>query len=163
MQFDIYFYELSDPSAVPVTSRMLEIGEIFSKNLGQIAPESVILKDLLAELDKLGRNRLPVLGSDSNPLFIIHRSMIEQFMLSHVLGPASGKNVDTLTFADLLADPKMEEIFKNTFVVVNRDANLAEVKEAMRKTPNCLDVFVTDTGSREEPVLGWLSNIIVNR
>ena len=163
MRFDIYFYDLSDPSAMPVTSRMLEMGEFFSKNMGQIDPESVILKELRAELNELNRNRLPIFSSEGHPLFIIHRSMIEQFIASYALNLAGGKEVNLLTLADLLADPKMKEIFENTFVVVGRDATLSEVKDVMRKTPNCLDVFVTDTGGRDEPVLGWLSNIMVNR
>jgi hypothetical protein len=84
-------------------------------------------------------------------------------LVDHVLYAAGGKNVDALTLDDLLADPKMKDIFKSGFVVVNRYATLSEVKDVMRKKPNCLDVFVTDEGGHDEPVLGWLSNIRVNR
>lgn len=49
VQFDLYFYNLSDPRAVPVTSRMIPIGEFFYKNLGEIKPESFRLKDLVGD------------------------------------------------------------------------------------------------------------------
>jgi hypothetical protein len=163
MHFDIYFYDISDPSAVPVTSRMLEKGDFFSKSLAQIDPESVILKELIAELNAIDRNRLPIFSTEDHPLYIVHRSMIEQFIASHALQFTGGKDVSLLTLADLFADPKMKEIFEDTFIVVDRNATLSEVKDIMRKKPNCLDVFVTETGSRDERVLGWLSNIMVNR
>jgi hypothetical protein len=142
---------------------MLEAGEFFSKSLGQISPAAVVLKDLVGEMTKLGRNRMPVVSAEGHPLYIVHRSMIEQFMLSHALSGAGGKSLDELTLADLLDDPKMTEIFAGTFAVVSKEATLADAKAAMRKTPNCLDVFVTDTGRRDEPVLGWLTNIRANR
>lgn len=163
MQFDIYFYDLSDPSAMPVTTRMLETGEFFSKNLGQINPESVVLKDLVGEMSKLGRNRMPIVSAEDHPLYIVHRSMIEQFMLNRALYGTDGKGIDDLTLADLLDDPKMKEIFAGTFSVVSKEATLAEAKAAMLKTPNCLDVFVTADGGRDEPLLGWLTNVRANR
>jgi hypothetical protein len=38
VQVDLYFYNLSDPRAVPVTSRMIPIGDFFYKKLGDIDP-----------------------------------------------------------------------------------------------------------------------------
>jgi hypothetical protein len=157
MQFDIYFYNLSDPKAIPVASRMLR--EFFSKNVGRISAEEVKLRNMIGEMTKLKRNRLPVLSGDGVPLYIIHRSMIEQFIAKQALSEEGGKNVAELTLADLLADPELSDIFKNGFAVVSRGATLAEAKDAMLKTPNCLDVFVTANGSRDEQVLGWLTNV----
>jgi len=44
---------------------------------------------------------------------------------------------------------------------VREDATLADVKALMEKNPHCQDVFVTKGGGRNEPVLGWITNAIV--
>ena len=51
-----------------------------------------------------------------------------------------------------------------TFGLVISDATLADAKlvmDASRGVANYQDIFVTQTGSREEPVLGWITNDIV--
>jgi hypothetical protein len=50
VQFDVYFFNLSDPRAVPVTSRMVPIADLFYKRLGEIDPQVFRLKDLIQEL-----------------------------------------------------------------------------------------------------------------
>jgi hypothetical protein len=158
MQFGIYFYNLSDPQAVPVTHRMLRTGDFLAKSLGQISPESVMLKDLLRELATQGRNRVPIVSNEGHLLYIIHRSMIEQFISNRVLFTVDEKGPGDFTLADLLADSQMKRMFESTFAVVHRRATLAEAKTAMLATPSCLDVFVTAGGRRDEPILGWLTN-----
>jgi hypothetical protein len=163
VQFDLYFYNLSDPRAVPVTSRMIPTGDFFYKNLGQIDPPSLKLKDLVEELTLRTLNRIPIFNGEGHPLYIVHRSMIEQFIVKQVFSAAGGRNPGDLTLADLLADQEMREIFENTFVVVKRQATLAEAKSAMLARPRCSDVFVTAGGGRNEPVQGWLTNVDLAR
>src|SRR5687768_2666409 len=110
---------------------------------------------MIGELTKLGLNRVPIVSSEGHPLYIVHRSMIERFIVNHALFGTEGKNPGDLTLADLLADPAMKGIFETTFAVVNRRATLAEAKSAMLGTPGCLDVFATAGGSLNEPLLGW--------
>ncbi len=50
VQFDLYFYNLSDPRAVPITSKMIPIKDFFHKKLGQIDPQTLKLTDLITEL-----------------------------------------------------------------------------------------------------------------
>lgn len=163
MQFDIYFYNLSDPHTILAASRMLRAGEFLSWNLGQISPESVMLTDVIDELSKLGRNRLPILSAENQPLYIIHRSIIEQFIVKHALSRTNERSLHELTLADLLAEPNMRETFERTFCVVGKEATLAEARTSMQATPDCRDVFVTAGGSRDEPVLGWLTNVDMER
>ena len=42
IQFDLYFYNLSDPKAVLARSRMIPKGNFFFKDLGRLTPESMI-------------------------------------------------------------------------------------------------------------------------
>lgn len=163
VQFDLQLYNLSDPRAVPVTSKMISMVDVFYKSLGDIDPQSLKLKDLVQELDLRRLNRIPILDSEAHPLYIIHRSMIDQFIVKQVLAPVGGRNPGDLVLADLLADEEMKKIFEGTFVIVKRQATLAEAKSAMNARPGCNDVFVTAGGSRNEPVQGWLTNVDIVR
>jgi hypothetical protein len=57
----------------------------------------------------------------------------------------------------------MKSMFENTFVVVKRQATLAEAKSAMVARPGCSDVFVTAGGNLNESVQGWLTNVDIAR
>lgn len=162
VQFDIYFYNLSDPRAVPVTSKMIPLGEFFHKKLSQIDPAALKLTDLIRDLDTRQLNRLPILSREGHPMYIVHRSMVDKFIVKHVLSGGAATAGD-LTMADLLADPEMKEIFEKTFVVVKRRATLAEAMSAMLTRPGCNDVFVTAEGTLNEPVQGWLTNVDIVR
>jgi hypothetical protein len=161
--FDVYFYNLSDPRAIPVTSKMIPIGSFFHKRLGKTDPQTLKLTDLIAELDTRQLNRVPILSSEGHPLYIVHRSMIDKFIVKNVLAPGATANVANLTLADLLADAEMKAIFENTFVVVKRQGTLAEAQSAMLTRPGCSDVFITVGGGLNEPVQGWLTNVDIAR
>ncbi|HJQ34097.1 MAG TPA: TIR domain-containing protein [Pyrinomonadaceae bacterium] len=154
--FDIYFYNLSDPHAVPVELKMIHMGAFFYKSLSQVRPESLKLVELLGELEQRGLNRIPLFSAEAHPLYIIHRSMIDKFLVQRML---AGVTPNDVTLADLLADREMTKVFEETFVAVRRQASLAEARDAMVARPGCNDVFVTEDGGRDEPVIGWLTNV----
>ena len=96
-------------------------------------------------------------------MYIVHRSMIDKFIVKKVLSPGDAANAGNLTLADLLADLEMKEIFENTFVVLKRQGTLAEAQSAMLTRPGCSDVFITALGNLNEPVQGWLTNVDIAR
>jgi len=159
VQFDVYFYNLSDPRAIPVTSKMMPLSDLFYKQIGKIDPEALKLTDLVTELDQRERNRVPVLSAEGHPLYMVHRSMIDKFIVKTVMSKDGAARVPNLTLAELLGDAEMKSIFENTFAVVRRQATLAEAQSAMATKPNCSDVFITAGGTSKEPVQGWLSNV----
>jgi len=163
VQFDIYFYNLSDPRAVPVTAKMIALEDFFYKKLGQVDPQTLKLLDLEEEFATRKLNRMPILSSEGHPMYIVHRSMVAQFIVDQVKEPGGAANIPNLTLASLLANEEMKEMFQNTFVVVKRQATLAEAKSAMITRPGCGDVFVTANGNRNEPVQGWLTNVDIAR
>ncbi len=162
VQFDLYFYNLSDPRAISVTDKMIPMGRFFYKNLGEGAPDVITLKELVGELNEQKHNRIPVLDGDGHPKYIIHRSMIDRFVTQKVLATGS-VSLEEFTLADLLSVPEMRLIFEETFVVVSMQASVAEAKSAMVARAGCSDVFVTRGGSRDEPVIGWLTNVDIAR
>jgi hypothetical protein len=162
VHFDLYFYNLSDPHAMLATRRMIPISDFLYKNLGESPPESIKLKDLVGELKQRGHNRIPVLDGGRNPLYIVHKSMIDQFVADNVWGNSAG-TPDDFTLADLLAVPDLKKMFEDTFVVISTQCSIAEAKSAMKARPGCSDVFVTENGRRDEPVIGWLTNVDIDR
>jgi hypothetical protein len=159
MQFDIYFYNLSDPRAVPVTSRMLPVEDVYLKNIGDTGPQGVKLGGLLDELKREGKSRVPLVDAQTRPLYIVHRSMVDQFMLERARAGATTSQLNDLTLADLFAEPGMQEMFETTFAVVAEQATLADVRIEMANSRDIRDVFVTAEGKRDGPIKGWLTNV----
>jgi len=163
LQFDLYFYNLSDPQGIPVSSQMIPLNNFFHKRLGEIDPQTFALPDLIKELKARQLNRVPILTSERHPLYIIHRSMVDQFLSETLMASDQHPSPSQLTLAALLANDEMKDTFENTFVVVRRQATLAEAKDAMVTRPNCRDVFITEGGNLNEPVIGWLTNVDIAR
>lgn len=104
--------------------------------------------------------RLPVLDDADRPLYVVHRSTIDKFLVDKAcISPAPALN--TLTLADMLAEPDLKAALEKSFAVVRQDATLADAKIAMDALAFPQDVFVTQTGSQKEPVLGWITNSII--
>ena len=80
------------------------------------------------ELDLRQLNRIPILSGEEHPMYIVHRSMIDKFIVKQMLSATGRGGPSDLTLADLLADPEMKEMFVNSFVVVKRQATLAEAR-----------------------------------
>jgi hypothetical protein len=163
VQFDIYFFNLSDPRSILVTSRMTPISNIFYKRVGDVELGAIHLKNLIEELVARKRNRVPILNSNGAPLYIVHRSMIDQFITRSILEHGDPKLIHQFTLSDLLADPDMKSMFENSFCVVSEKSTLAEAKEAMTAREGCSDVFITKTRISEEPVTGLLTNVKITR
>jgi len=149
--------------STPVESAMLKMTEPTVTKKILVPPEnSQSLK--IAELVKLmrdnRRNRLPVLNSDSSPLFVIHLSVLTDYISTKALG-ATGESrpVSELTISDLQTDDAQLYQKILAWACVRQDTTLAEAKRAMEDLPGCADVFVTTAGRKLDPVVGWLTNV----
>jgi hypothetical protein len=152
MHFDCYFFGLAE---VPlVSSRMVRRNQMYHIDLFNKAAEELVLRDLLHELEESQWNRIPILDH-SKAKYIIHVSMINRFISKRAY---LGKPVENLTLEDLLGEKEMEEFFARTFEVVSEGATLDDARRAMIKKENCLDIFVTKGGGRDEAVEGWLTD-----
>lgn len=135
-------------------------------------PASVSLSRLLAVLQKPKRTRLPILGPEDRFFCLVHRSLKDRFVAAKAVQlAASGQPVEIakLTLQDLLemsndgndGTPYRSygELARKAVAFVCVERTLADAKEAMDAVKSCQDVFVTRTGSPDEPVLGWLTNV----
>ena len=106
------------------------------------------------------RNRLPVLNSDSSPLFVIHLSILTDYVSTKALSATGqSKPMSDLTIGDLQTDDVKLYQQILAWACVKLGATLAEAKRAMEDIPDCSDVFVTTTGRKSDPVVGWLTNV----
>jgi hypothetical protein len=71
--------------------------------------------------------------------------------------------VAKLSLKDFLNHKNMEGLVGKTFAFVSISDSLADAKKRMEALKNCQDVFVTDDGSEDKPVLGWLTNIEITK
>jgi len=153
-KFDVYFYPFNLLDATPIQSRMVRHDDMLCRVLSLAGEVDVSLMDLLRELDGHQYSRIPFVDSDRRLVYIAHRSMLDQFVSSRA---RTGKisDLDKLTMADVFAEkPELRAMFSGTAAFVGSDATLAEAKAAMESAQSCYDVFVTDSGRPDEPVLG---------
>jgi hypothetical protein len=151
--------------SLPVISHMIRRDDMVVLNLTaeKDIDQVKVVGDILKLMTSSKKNRLPVLDTNDCPKYMIHRSMIDKYLAEKVLeeDEHSG-DPGALTFKNLLdEDADLKKMFETGFAIVPNDATLAEAKFAMEAVTDCLDVFVTKRGTRNEPVIGWLTNAII--
>jgi hypothetical protein len=155
-QFDIYFFELSNPQSITVSERMIEVSNVYLKVFNETT-KNMKLRDLRDEMDGNGKERLPIVGADRRPFYIVHRSMLERYMLDQQL---RGEPLDGLTVGAFL-EQAATGFLAETFVTLAPTASLADAQQVMSGAIR--DVFVTVDGSHNSSILGWLSNVDLTR
>jgi len=118
------------------------------------------LRAALTWLTAENRGRVPVLDANDLPQFVVHRSVIDQFLAKNALA-AHPVDPNTLTLTELLADTDLGPQIRDSFGLVAENATLGDAKTSMDASQFRQDVFITKTGMRTEPVLGWITNIIL--
>ena len=107
------------------------------------------------------RNRLPVFDKKMIAKYMIHRSIIDKFIVEKT---SSGtKTADKLTLKDMIDDKEYLEMISESFGTVSELSNLLDAKHYIDRIDNCLDVFVTNTGLANSPVIGWITNAIITK
>ena len=90
--------------------------------------------------------------------YILHSSTLNAFILGRTSG-ADPVAIDTLTFADILADTEAHRQISKLVVFVSASATLADAKAALDSVSAAQDIIVTGSGNASAPMLGWLSNV----
>ena len=105
------------------------------------------------------RQRLPVLDAERRGKYVLQRSTTDAFV-----APKKGPpDVDesTLSLKDLLEDAKLKDYIGNSFLPLASDGTLADAKDLLDKNPQCLDILVTQDGTKNGIVAGWITNVMV--
>jgi hypothetical protein len=144
------------PADMPVTTAMIDkgkIGGLVALAAGQ-TEASVNLQTGLLALLRPPVTRIPVIDSTGAIKYILHENTLHKFVAKIAVG---GGNLATATLQTVLSDPEYKKL-ATTFAIVPSTATLADAKKKMDETENCADVFVTQTGSPTEPMLGWITD-----
>jgi len=130
--------------------------------------KDIPLSQVVDHLEKVKLDRLPLLRANQAES-VVRRSNIDNFVTGEALKGTSAQDIAKLSLERLLNDPNLKPIFDNSFALVRDSASLADAKAAMDnksatlgKAGNCYDVFVTASGAQTDPIIGWITNDIIN-
>ena len=102
------------------------------------------------------------LNDSDYPVYIIHRSAIDRYLADQARGGTTAGDLNKLTLQNILdGDATLKTLFEASFRSVKETSSLASAKDKMENTRDCLDVFITKGGTRNEEVLGWITNMII--
>jgi hypothetical protein len=100
--------------------------------------------------------RLPILSAQGAPLMLVHRSVLNDFLLNKKTADP-GKNAKDYNLSDLAKDyPWLQQ---NSFATVSPTASAAQAKDAMAQKKGCSDIFVTMDGTSAAAVTRWITNV----
>jgi urease gamma subunit len=125
-------------------------------------PNETKLVDVLDQLEKAKKgNRIPGVNNKNQISFILHRSIIDKFLSDSARAGKTVAEINALTVQDLLEhSPELKNI-SEAFGVIGQNDTLADAMQIMNNIRDCQDVFVTPTGSRNDEVVGWITNLII--
>jgi len=150
--------------AAAASQAMMKINEVTSFKIPPDKTEAVItMRQLIDEgFEKeksRPRQRLPILDAEGRGKYVLHRSTIDAFVAPKKHPPDVDES--TLSLKDLLEDAKLKDYILNSFLPLAPDATLADAKDLLDKNPQCLDILVTQDGSKNGIVAGWITNVMV--
>jgi hypothetical protein len=150
--------------AEKATTAMLKANEVTTFKIPPDKTEAdITIRDLIDggfEKDKSHpRQRLPILDPEGRGKYVLHRSTIDAFVAPKKRPPDVDES--TLSLKDLLEDSKLKDYILKSFLPLAPDATLADAKDLLDKNPQCLDILVTQDGTKNGIVVGWITNVIV--
>jgi hypothetical protein len=101
--------------------------------------------------------RLPILAANGAPLMVVHRSILNDFLLQEK-NKDPNKTTDKFTLSNLVAAHEAW-LKANSFATVLPSATAADAKASMAQRKGCADVFVTQDGTSATAVTRWITNV----
>ncbi len=106
--------------------------------------------------------RIPVLDANGVVMYILHQSGLYRFLAMQILEEKSKVEIGKLTLQDLVDDAELKNWVIN-IAYISEQASVADAKSKMEQQPGCQDLIVTKSGSKNEPMLGWMTNVDIGR
>ncbi|MCG8357106.1 MAG: hypothetical protein MI920_16200 [Kiloniellales bacterium] len=145
---------------VPIRSAMIPRAQLTVAKIESPLMEAGLELKSLLDLLKGSVTRLPILDESDSARYVIHESMLYKFIAEH--GSAGDAQGEKLTLATFLDHANMRTIVEN-IAFVSVDGTLADAKSRMEARQKCQDVFVSQNGAADEPVLGYLTNVDISK
>ncbi len=141
-----------------VAEVMLPVGKIIHLTYSKDSKRTLF--DILDDPAFKEYNRYAVFTDDMKLFKMIHRSTFNAFIAERIVNKDSVEAIRKYTLEDMMntASPQIRRMLDLGFNFVKKDATLLDAKKAMDVIGECLDIFVTENGKKEEPVIGLVTN-----
>ncbi len=144
--------------AIPVIQVMIKFADMTKFKYD----DTQKVQEILKKLKESGKGeRLPFLDGKNNPIYMLHKSAIDSALVE-----ANSLDID-LKLADMTLEqlfvkvPDLKMTAMGSFGTLGQDATLETVRSEMTRINNCQDVFITEKGTKDSPVVGWITNGII--
>lgn len=120
------------------------------------------VQNILKKLNDSGKGeRLPFLDNKKLPIYMLHKSAINDAIVKATTLDKTLQIAD-ITFQMLFDKvPSLQGLATGSFGTLGEDATLETARTDMTRINNCQDVFITKDGTKNSPVLGWITNGII--
>jgi TIR domain len=159
--FDVNLVPFDEFAATRVLSRMIPLAEVVCHRVDHVGLSELKVVELSKRLKTERLTRMPFLTDSSCVKLMVHRSMIDAYIASKA---TEGKIEDLprLSIADMVnEDPVLKTLFATSFAAVGPNCRLSDVNAIMAANPRIQDVFLTNTGRCDDPIIGWLTNAMM--
>ncbi len=142
---------------VPITSWMILPENVVSLSWCEDL-EKLPVKSIIDKMNEGRVNRLPILDGAGRILAVVHRSVVEHYLVNRFLKPG-----ETIPQSLELGDYSDLKCFlpRQTHVILSEKATMANARNALLGCSDAADIIVTAHGRRDEPVSGWLTNTLI--
>lgn len=147
-------------ASISVKDIMIPTKDIVHLDLSKSLEKSIV-DEILENKDFKTYNRFAFFDDSDVVKHIIHKSTFTYFLVKKV--KESGVAVESITLKAILEEnePSIKNMLDYSLSFVSINSNLLDAKKAMDAIPECQDVFVTQNGKRNEPVLGLITNNMI--
>jgi len=148
-------------ATIPVTDVMLPYTDLL--RVEEDDDSKIVLNEWLKKMETANKGqRLPVFSSKNVARYVIHKSVITDYLSAEAIKGVAKAALEKLTLANLIANRKELKSVIESFGGVKKSASLDKVKAMMEQSNDIQDVFVTKNGKRDGEVLGWITNVIID-
>ncbi len=151
--------------SIKITDKMIKMGDVSAKltiESGKSEKDYLLtaLIEKLEKADKVPRQRLPIFDDQEHIKYIIHRSLIDKFRGVKISDTTV--KLAELTLKDVVDKADYLKVL-TAFGILPPTTTLADAKHLIDSRPDCSDVFVTEDGQPLSKVLGWVTNVDIEK
>lgn len=124
--------------------------------------DTITIKEVLEFINDYPKAyRIPFITKDNKLLYIIHTSIFEKYFSSKSMEGKSKADIEILTLKDMKDDVKFKKYFEDGASFIKLSSNLKDAQDELDDHEICRDIFVTQTGKKDEPILGWIPDGLI--
>jgi len=100
-------------------------------------------------------SRLPILNSQNQIRYMIHRSRMDSYLLNN----DNNINLSLKDFLEFNNQMDNENDDSRRFIIISKYITIEEAQRKLQECKKCKDIFITATGKQDEEMLGWIPDV----